>query len=65
MNGLEFFLNNTYFQFNKKYYKQISGSPISSCTSPIFAEIVMEELEINALNNLKSSDTLNKDLNYF
>ena len=65
MNGLEFFSNNTYFQFNKKFYKQIFGSPIGSCTSLIFAEIVMEEQEINALNKLKSSDALNTNSNHF
>ena len=65
MDGIEFFLDSTYFQFDGKYYKQIFGSPIGSCSSPIFAEIVMEQLEINALNKLKSSEVLNKNSNFY
>ena len=55
IDGIKFFLDSTYIQFNNKYYKQVSGSPMGFCTSPWLADITMEILENNALKKLKSS----------
>ena len=65
LNGVNLFLNSTFFQFDGKYYRQTLGSPIGSCTSPIFAEVVLEALKINSINKLKSSNTLNPNANYY
>ena len=66
IDGIRFLLNSTYtyIQFIKKFYKQIAGAPMGFCTSPWFADITMEALEINTLNKLKSSSVL-KDKSYF
>ena len=46
---LEFFLKNTYFLFQGKYYKQVHGVAISSPISPVTANLFMEEFEAKAL----------------
>ena len=51
---IKFLFSNTYFSFNNIYYKQIFGSPMGSPVSPLFADIVMEDLETNALLILKN-----------
>ena len=55
LNGIILLLNSAYFQFNNQFYKQILGDPMVFCTSPWFAEIILEYLEIKCLNRLKSS----------
>ena len=42
LNGIMLLLNSAYFQFNNQFYKQILGDPMGFCTSPWFAEIVLE-----------------------
>ena len=59
LGGIKFLLDSTYFKFNNKYYKQILGAPIGFCTSPWFADLVLEALENNALKKLNSSNVLN------
>ena len=61
----KFFLKSIYFQFNAKFYKQIFGAPTGSCSNPVFEKILMEQLEINALNKLRSSDALNIKSNFY
>ena len=55
LSTVDFLLNSTYFVFNKKFYKQILGAAKGFCTSPWFTELVMELLEIHALNIMKCS----------
>lgn len=45
-------MENTYFQFNNVYYKQIFGTPMGSPVSLIFADIVMPDLERDCLSKL-------------
>jgi len=45
-------LDSTFFTFNRKFYKQKFGTPMGSPLSPIIADLVMEDLETNALNNI-------------
>ena len=46
------FFHNTFFQYDGKFYQQTHGSPMGSPISPIFADIVMTDLEEECLNNL-------------
>ena len=48
-----FLVNNTFFTFNGKIYQQIYGIPMGSPISPLFADIVMEDLERDCLQILK------------
>lgn len=48
---LEKCINNNYFQFNQKLYIQNQGLPMGSPLSPLFAEIFMDSLEDQILNN--------------
>ncbi|XP_028415509.1 uncharacterized protein LOC114538574 [Dendronephthya gigantea] len=52
---LEFCLKSTEFQFRGRYYKQIHGTAMGSPVSVIVANLVMEELEIKALNTFVDS----------
>ena len=45
--------DNTYFKFDNKFYQQIFGSPMGSPISPLFADLVMEDLENECLTKLK------------
>lgn len=49
----EFLFDNTFFTFNNKFYRQIFGTPMGSPISPLFADLVMEDLEISCLGKLK------------
>ena len=48
-----FLFDNTFFVFNEKFYQQINGCPMGSPISALFADIVIEDLEIECLNKLK------------
>jgi len=52
INALRKVLDPTCFNFNNKIYKQKFGTLMSSPVSPIIANIVMEDIEKRALNNL-------------
>jgi len=53
LNAIELVLSSTSFKFNGKYYEQIYGSPMGSPLSPILADIVMEDLEVNCLQKME------------
>ena len=52
MKLLRFTLTNSYFNYNKKTYKQIHGCAMGSPVSPIVVNLCMEEIEDTALKNL-------------
>lgn len=45
LNVIKFVINELYFRFNEKFYKQISGLPMGLPLSAPLANLVMEELE--------------------
>ena len=50
-------MDNTFFQFNNKFYKQLFGTPMGSPISGLFADIVMDDLETNCLSQLSFQPT--------
>ena len=44
-------MNNTFFQFDNSYYKQSFGTPMGFPISSILADLVMQDLETNVLQN--------------
>ena len=54
-NTVRFLFDNTFFNFNNKTYKQIFGTPMGSPISPLFADMVMEDLETDCLRELKAT----------
>ena len=52
--ALNFCLNNTYFIFQGKFYQQIFGVPMGSPISVTIANLVMEHIEIKAINSFFS-----------
>ena len=48
---LEFFLKNTYFLFQGKYYEQVHGAAMGSPISPLIANLFMEEFEVKAISS--------------
>ena len=51
----KFLFNNTYFSSNNEYYRQIDGTPMGSPISPLFVDIVMDDLETYCLRSLMST----------
>lgn len=49
---LELVFNSTYFSFNNKFYKQTFNVPMGSPLSPIVADIVVQDLGMEASQNL-------------
>ena len=49
---IEFLSNNTYFQFNGKYYHQKFGTPMGSPVSSIFSDMTMSDLKQECLSML-------------
>jgi len=52
VNGIKLIINSTFFTFDNRVYKQIFGTPMGSPLSPIIADLVMRDLETEALNKL-------------
>ena len=48
--ALDICLTSTYFTYNNKCYEQIFGTPMGSSFSPVIANMVMEDLEQQALS---------------
>ena len=46
---LGFFLHNTYFSFQNKFYEQVEGAPMGSLVSTVVANLYMKHLEREAL----------------
>ena len=46
---LEFYLKNTYFLFQGKYYEQVQGAAKGSTISPLIANLFMEEFKVSPL----------------
>ena len=55
LNRITALLCSTYFKFNDTFYKQSVGSTMGGPSSPMFAEIALEELENMCLKTLKTS----------
>lgn len=53
INCTKFLFNNTYFTFENVVYRQIFGTPMGSAVSPLFADLVMDDLEKFCLEKLK------------
>ena len=49
MDLLNLYLTSTYFQYNGKHYKQLHGTAMGSPVSVVVAEIVMQNIEEQAL----------------
>ena len=49
---INFIFDNLYFTYNDKVYRQIMGTPMGSAISPLIADLVMEDVEIEALSKL-------------
>ena len=47
---LEFYLKNTYFIFQGRFYEQIEGAAMGSPISPIIANLYMEAFETQAIS---------------
>ena len=54
---IKFILNNNYFQFNNKFYRQIFGSDMGNSISPILSDIVMDDLETECIKKLNFKPT--------
>ena len=48
----KFLFDNTYFSFNGKFYRQLIGCPMGDICSPLFADLIMDDLETFCLNQL-------------
>ena len=48
--AIDFLSNNTFLQFNKKFYRQLYGTPMGSAVSSAFSDIVMSDLEAHCLS---------------
>lgn len=48
--GIRFVLSSTYFTFDNRVYRQSYGTLMDSLLSPIIADIVMQDVELKALN---------------
>ena len=50
-----FLFNNTFFTFNSQVYQQIYGTPMGSPISPLFADIVMDDLEKKLFTRIRTT----------
>lgn len=52
LNAVSFVLSSTYFVFDNVVYKQTYGTPVGLPLSPIIADIVLQDIENEALNRI-------------
>ena len=57
-------MDQNYFRFNNRFYKQNKGLPMGSSLSPILAEIYMNDFENNFMNNSKYKRNIIKWVRY-
>lgn len=50
--AVKLILDSTFFTFDNDFYKQKFGTPMGSCASPIFCDIVVQDLEINCFDKV-------------
>ena len=55
---LGFYLNNTYFSFQNKFYEQVEGAAMRSPVYPIVANLYMEYFEREALHTASTPQAL-------
>ena len=58
INLLRFCLNNSYFSFQGRFYQQTEGAAMGSPISPIFANLFMEDLEVQAIRTSPTPPSL-------
>ena len=63
-NSLNKILNQNYFKFNNKIYKQNSGLAMGSPLSSIIAEIFLQEIDKKIINIIKKYDNEGKWIRY-
>ena len=56
--ALDICLTSTYFTYNNKCYEQIFGTPMGSSLSPVIANMVMEDLEQQALSTFHNPPSI-------
>ena len=56
--ALDICLTSTYFTYNNKYYEQIFGIPMDSSLSPVIANMMMEDLEQQALSTFHNPPSI-------
>jgi len=52
ISAVKLVLESTFFSFNKIVFKQIFGTPMGSPLSPIIADLVLQDIEIKAIERL-------------
>lgn len=55
LEGIKTLLNSTFFKFDEEFFHQLIGSPMGGNSSPWFAELVLEQLEVACLEELRES----------
>lgn len=55
LKAVELILSSSFFMFNNTFYKQIFGSPMGSPSSPVIADIVLQDFEERAIERLPVS----------
>ena len=62
---VEFVLKNSYFEFNKKVCKQISGAATGTKFAPPYASILMDEIETSLMTYFLSGHLVKNNSIYF
>ena len=58
MNSVNTCFKQNYFIFNNEYFVQEDGLPMGSALSPLLAEIVMDNFELNIFNSINLSSCI-------
>ena len=57
---LEFYLKNTHFLFQGKYYEQVQGAAMDSLISSLIANLFVEEFDVKALSTFPHAQSMAK-----